>query len=51
MDPDIQSLIDLRDLLERLSENNLQRGGNGMTFPDEIELLNRVIKRLESPSL
>ena len=48
MDSDIQSLIDLRDLLCIMSDNNMQRGGNGMTFPDEIALLTRVIKRLES---
>jgi len=48
MDSDIQSLIDLRDLLCIMSENNTRRGGNGMTFPDEIALLTRVIKRLES---
>lgn len=48
MDSDIQQLLDLRYLLRIMSENNTQRGGNGMTFPDEIALLTRVIKRLES---
>ena len=48
MDSDIQQLLDLRDLLCIMSENNLMRGGNGMTFPDEIALLTRGIKRLEN---
>ena len=47
MDSDIQQLIDLRNLLCIMSENNTRQGGNGMTFPDEIVLLTRVIKRLE----
>lgn len=35
-------------LLTNMSELNTQRGGNGMTFPDEIALLARTISHLES---